>query len=155
MYRFKIPELSFYILYNSTSRLCEPISFFSCLYKPDPLENCHLNVKKMAKNLPFKKYCQKLLFFGNNENFWRIYFWKCIHLKKIIVKFLTFKWQFSEGSGRDFWYKMSIKKIGEFRYKISFSFLPYKLQLTVSGLLLMYTCIFTCISYSLVKLTSC
>jgi len=46
--------------------------------KSDPLENCHLNVKKLPKNLPFliAKNCHfchyNWQFFGKkSENFWQ------------------------------------------------------------------------------------
>ena len=52
------------------------------LYKPDPPENCHLNVKKLPKTFFFK--CHWQFFWKKMSSFWQ---------------YLTFKWQFSGGSG--------------------------------------------------------
>ena len=54
------------------------------MFIPDPPENCYLNVKKIAKNCHWKK----MTIFGN---------------------FLTFKWQFSGGSGSYISENVSIK----------------------------------------------
>ena len=67
-------------------------------YTPDPPENCHLNVKKMAKNfflidkncLFFQKNCQSQIFLKKRK-FLAIFLKKC----QVFGNFLTVKWQFS------------------------------------------------------------